>query len=153
MVLKSRYPQKRRDFWANRKYLGDPGKSFVGHPDATQFGTSPSRRVFQQQLAKSLTEHSRNTAEPNPPGESPGGVSPRGARRTGQDTLASSGSHHGATLGANSQWANSSGQRREMLAIQCLALRTCARSFLYLRLAQRTSSRSSWRTIERSAVR
>src|SRR5260370_14448664 len=77
-------------------------------------------------------------------GESPRGVSPRGARRTGQDTLASSGSHHGATLRANSQWANNSGQRREMLAIQCLALRVWVRSFLYLRLVQRTSSRSSW---------
>src|ERR1017187_10506656 len=29
-------------------------------------------------------------------GESPRGVSPRGARRTGRDTLASSSSHHGA---------------------------------------------------------
>jgi hypothetical protein len=32
----------------DRKCLCDPRKSFVGHPDATQFGTSSSRRVFQQ---------------------------------------------------------------------------------------------------------
>jgi hypothetical protein len=32
----------------DRKCLGDPRKSFVGHSDATQFGTSSSRRVFQQ---------------------------------------------------------------------------------------------------------
>jgi hypothetical protein len=51
----------------DRKCLGDPRKSFVGHSDATQFGTSSSRRVFQQPLAQSHTEHSRNTAEPNLP--------------------------------------------------------------------------------------
>jgi hypothetical protein len=34
--------------WGDRKCLRDPRKSFVGHPDATQFGTSSRRRVFQQ---------------------------------------------------------------------------------------------------------
>src|SRR6266849_6537523 len=36
--------------------LGDPRKSFVGHPDATQFGTSSSRRVFQQPQANALID-------------------------------------------------------------------------------------------------
>src|SRR5438477_9938498 len=43
------------------------------------------------------------------------------------------------------QWANSAGERREMLAIQCVALRRWLRSLLYFRLAQRAKSRSSWR--------
>src|SRR5215471_12530214 len=43
------------------------------------------------------------------------------------------------------QWANSSGARREIRAIQCVARRRWWRSFLYLRLAQRARSRSSSR--------
>src|SRR5215472_3485819 len=45
------------------------------------------------------------------------------------------------------QWANSSGARREIRAIQCVALRRCWCSFLYLRLAQRARSRSSSRIV------
>ena len=60
----------------DRKCLGDPRKSFVGHSDATQFGTSSSRRVFQQPLAQSHTEHSRNTAEPNLPDYGQSGNNP-----------------------------------------------------------------------------
>src|ERR1700688_2137120 len=38
------------------------------------------------------------------------------------------------------QWANSAGERREMLAIQCVAVRRWLRSLLYFRLAQRAKS-------------
>src|SRR5713226_9608274 len=41
------------------------------------------------------------------------------------------------------QWANNSGARREMRAIQWVARRRWRRSFLYFRLAQRARSRSS----------
>ena len=43
----------------DRKCLGDPRKSFVGHPDATQFGTSSSRRVFQQPQLQELRKERR----------------------------------------------------------------------------------------------
>ena len=41
------------------------------------------------------------------------------------------------------QWANKAGARREMRAIQCVALRRWRRSFLYFLLAQRTRFRRS----------
>jgi hypothetical protein len=42
------------------KCLGGPRKSFVGHSDAMEFGTSFRRRVFQQPQAKSLIEQKEN---------------------------------------------------------------------------------------------
>jgi hypothetical protein len=45
------------------------------------------------------------------------------------------------------QRANNPGARREMRAIQCVALRRCRRSFLYFRTAQRARSRFRARAI------
>src|SRR6267378_2400388 len=45
------------------------------------------------------------------------------------------------------QQANSAGARREIRAIQCVALRRWPRSFLYFRLAHKARSRSSWRIV------
>jgi hypothetical protein len=45
--LKKSISTKTARFWGDRKCLGDPRKSFVGHPDATQFlGPLPADEFF-----------------------------------------------------------------------------------------------------------
>jgi hypothetical protein len=51
-VVQNRVGVEKVDIYKNgvilgdRKCLGDPRKSFVGHPDATQFGTSSADEFF-----------------------------------------------------------------------------------------------------------
>jgi serine/threonine protein kinase len=101
-----------------------------------------TRRLHKIADARKTIERTQNRW-----GESPGGISPPGARRTVLERLRSYGSHHlaaGRTPNAD-QWANSRGSRRATPPSQCSARRRCPRRRLYFRMAQRTRSSLRWR--------
>jgi hypothetical protein len=53
-LLKNSDFRKSAQFWG-QKMLGDPRKSFVGHPDALRFLAISRKRVFQQPYPNTLT--------------------------------------------------------------------------------------------------
>ena len=80
--------------------------------------------------------------------ESPGGVSPPGAHRSGRERLRSSGSYRpAAVLCSIGQWANSVGVRQAMSRTQCSARLRCRRRRLYFDIAHRARHRSRWRSV------
>ena len=110
-------------------------------PTAARTWSAPARTT-----AASAAKASATSSSSRRPGESPGGVSPPGARRTRREPLGSPGSHRPA-IGAHPQrqCANRPGWRLATSAMNLRARLWWRRSRLYFRMAHLTSASLKWR--------
>ncbi len=125
--------------------MPEPGISLTREP-ASRHGSHPpaifdsARRDIGIAVGTAVADGPPHRSQHALLGESPGGIAPPGAPRTGRDSLPSSGSHHPAIHGRAPalQWANSPGSRPATLARSCRARRGRWRSRLYFRCSHRT---------------
>ena len=126
-----------------------PGQlhSSVDQHQESSTGHQPGRRE-QRQPQRSLGRYWVWSLSGSARGESPGGIAPPGALRTGREPLSSSGSHHPAAgLIPIGQCANSFGSRRATRPNQCSARRRWRLNLLYFRRTQCTRAWSMCRRV------